>query len=343
MQTPKPTARPAQRETSSRSPRLCQTLAVGALALLGAGVAVIAWSRNAVPHRVPLRPVLSGELIRFRGRRAGELAYYAHGPVEQGVPPLVFLHSINAAASSVEMKPLYDHYAQTRRVIALDLPGFGFSERVYKTYTPALYRDAILDLIEQEFGGAPVDTVALSLSGEFLALAAQAEPHLFRSLTFLSATGFSWVNPLIRPNDVLLRVLEVPHWRRPVYDVLTARPSLALFLQATRRTTVERELIDNAYAASHQPNAEHAPFHFIAFKLFTPNIFDVYRSLRPPCLTVYGQGPFVQYDRADELSGKPNWRIVALEDAGALVHWDNPNAVIEQMDKMLRAVDSMKM
>lgn len=326
----RPVVQPA---SSSASPSLLPVaLTVGAFTLLGAGLAVIAWSRNYVNHNIPLTAALNGELVRFRGRRAGGLAYYAAGPARRGVPPLVFLHSINAAASSFEMRPLYEHYAQTHRVIALDLPGYGFSERCDRMYTPALFRDAILDLIEQQLGGSPVDAVALSLSSEFLALAAQARAPLFRSLTFLSATGFSRRSEQLRPNDALLQTLRVPAWRRPIYDVLTSRPSLKSFLQASQRTKVNRALVDYAYATSHQPHAENAPYYFISFKLFTPTIFEVYRSLTQPCLTIYGQDPFAQYDRAGELRNKPNWRIVGMENAGALVHWDEPRAVIAQMD-----------
>ncbi|MFC1464917.1 MAG: alpha/beta fold hydrolase [Candidatus Brachytrichaceae bacterium NZ_4S206] len=312
-------------------------LAAGIGAFLGLGLALIAWSRNYVNHNVPLTAALGGELVRFRGRRAGHLAYYAAGPLRKGAPPLIFLHSINAAASSFEMKPLYDHYAQSRRVIALDLPGYGFSDRSDRTYTPALFRDAILDLVEQELGGASVDAVALSLGSEFLALAAQARPLFFRSLTFLSATGFSRRSESLRPNDLLLSLLRVPAWRRPIYDLLTSRPSLRLFLQSSQRTRLDRSLVDYAYATSHQPHAENAPYYFIAFKLFTPTILEVYRALSQPCLTVFGQDPFAGYELVGELRDRPNWRIHAMANAGALVHWDEPRAVIALLDAHLAA------
>lgn len=312
-------------------------LTTSAFALIAVGLSVIAWSRNYVNHNVPLTAALEGELIRFRGRRAGELGYYTAGPVRKGVPPLVFIHSINAAASSFEMKPLYDYYARSRRVIALDLPGYGFSERRDRAYQPALYRDAILDLIEQPLGGAAVDVVALSLGCEFVALAAQARPSLFRSLAFLSATGLSRRSERLRPNPTLFNLLRVPAWRRPIYDVLTSRPSLRYFLQANQRTRLNRALADYAYITSHQPDAEYAPYAFISFKLFTPTIFDVYRALSQPCLAIIGQDPFAGYDRADELRDRPNWRIVVMQQAGSLVHWDEPRAVTAQLDAHLAA------
>jgi pimeloyl-ACP methyl ester carboxylesterase len=305
------------------------------LAAAGLGLAVIAWSRNYVIHDIPLTAALDGELVRFRGRRSGELAYYVAGPARRAGSPLVLVHSINAAASSYEMKPLFDHYARTRRVIALDLPGFGFSDRSDRTYSPVLYRDAILDLVEQEVGGVSVDAVGLSLGGEFLAMAGQAAPLMFRSLTFLSPTGLSHRNEQVNGNDALLTLLRVPFWSRPIFDLLTSRPSLKFFLDQSMRTTVSRDLAAYAYATSHQPNAEIAPFYFVAAKLFTPSIFTVYRALTQPCGLIFGQDKFTDYDRVDELLTRTNWRALALDDARALVHWDDLPAVIDQMDKVI--------
>ncbi len=295
-------------------------------AIFALGLAWLAWSRRQVNHALPMTAALDGRLTRFRGKRAGMLAYYtSHG--NSTAPPLLLLHSINAAASSFEMKPIFDYFAARRRVVALDLPGFGFSERGDRDYTPALFRDAILDLLEQELGESTVDVVALSLSAEFLALAAQQQPQRFRRLTMLSPTGFSRRDDRPRASPALLRALCAPVWRQAIFDALTSRPSLYFFLATSQRRPLSRELLSYAYRTSHQSGAPFAPFAFVSGMLFTAGIFQVYRALTQPVLLIYGQDPFVAYDRADELRRRGNWRIVALEDAGALVQWDNPRDV----------------
>lgn len=54
--------------------------------------------------------------------------------------PVVLVHSVNAAASSYEMRPLFESLRRTRQVFALDLPGFGRSARDARTYTPDALR-----------------------------------------------------------------------------------------------------------------------------------------------------------------------------------------------------------
>ena len=79
---------------------------------------------------------------------AGRIAIYAAGS-EQSGPPLLLVHSVNAAASAFEIKPLYDHYARSRRVYAVDLPGFGQSERGNQHYTARMMTDALHEVVER--------------------------------------------------------------------------------------------------------------------------------------------------------------------------------------------------
>ena len=160
---------------------------------LAAALAGIAYSKLFVPHALPLPPALEGERREFSGR-AGRLSYYVAGPaVSNGAAPLLLIHSLNAAASAYEVRPLFDHYRRSRRVYALDLPGFGFSERSRRNYTPRLYTDAVLDMLDEiarEHGTAPVDALALSLGSEFLARAATEQAGRFATVALVSPTGF---------------------------------------------------------------------------------------------------------------------------------------------------------
>jgi pimeloyl-ACP methyl ester carboxylesterase len=330
-----PTMSNAQQRASSKS-NVGSVVAATSL-LAGAGLALfwVAYSRNRILHDVPLTSALDGELRRFVSPRAGELGYYVAGSSRRGSPPLVFIHSINAAASSYEMKPLFEYYARDRRVYALELPGFGFSNRDDRDYTPQLMRDAILDFLRVELKGATVDAVALSLSSEFLASAVCESPKSFRSLVFISPTGLGQRNTTIRPNPSLLRFLRVPFWRRPIFDLLTSRPIIRLFTKQSSKKDLPRDFVNYAYAASHQPNAEHAPIHFLAAKLFSPNIFETYRKIEQACLLFRGQDPFADYSFIDELIERPNWRVVSLDNAGALLHWDATSTVIREMDRFM--------
>ena len=97
-------------------------------------------------------------------------------------PPLVLIHSINAAGSRpTSCARSFEAYRGKRDVYALDLPGFGFSERADRVYSPDLYKDAILALLDRigTSNEAPPDVIALSLGCEFAARAALECPDDF--------------------------------------------------------------------------------------------------------------------------------------------------------------------
>ena len=61
--------------------------------------------------RAKLPPAVQGERLEIR-RRSGQLSYYVAGRGE----PMLLLHSINAAASVYEVRPVYEHALRSHRV-----------------------------------------------------------------------------------------------------------------------------------------------------------------------------------------------------------------------------------
>ena len=84
-----------------------------------------------------LTPAVSGERREIdERRRAAQLLCGRRRPAA------LLIHSINAAASAYEVKPIYDAMRRhKRRVYSVELPGFGFSDRSDRPYTdPPVHR-----------------------------------------------------------------------------------------------------------------------------------------------------------------------------------------------------------
>lgn len=294
------------------------------------------------PHDLPLPSPLDAALGALH-TRFGRIATYAAGP-DDGTP-LLLVHSINAAANAYEVKPLFEHYARTRPVYALDLPGFGLSERRDRIYTPRLMTDALVAFVEEirrKHGAFPIDAVGLSLSSEFLARAASEHPTFFRSLGLVAPTGFyvkrevegpsgtTWGKPAVRD------IVSFPVWGRALFDALTSRASMRFFLEKTWGSKdIDLGLYDYDYAAAHQPGAEHAPFSFIAGFLFSADILTLYKGLTLPVWMCHGvRGDFIDYTRKDEVRDKPNWTIEVFR-TGAMPHFERLDEVTASYDAFL--------
>ena len=290
--------------------------------LLATAAGWIAYSRLAIDHEVPLPPALAAEHEHFSSV-AGKLGYYRDRSASGR--PLVLIHSINAAASAYEMRPLFEHFRGSRPVFALDLPGFGTSDRSDRDYAPTLYRDAIIDFLTAKVG-APADVIALSLGCEFTALAANLRPEAFHSLTLISPTGLSGEErggntPRARR---LHSAFSVSLWRQAFYDLLASRPSLKYFLRRSHAGDVDPGLLNYAFLTSHQKDAVHAPLCFISGRLFTPAIAEsTYVRLSRPTLVIYDQDAFISFDRLPEImSRNEQWRAIRIVPTRGLPHWE---------------------
>lgn len=295
----------------------------------------IAYSNFAIDHQLPLPKAIDAEQISIFSKTAGQLSYYADRSA--GGRPVVFIHSINAAGSSYELRPLFNYYRGSRPLYALDLPGFGFSERSGRIYSPKLYEDAIVDFLASQVGGA-ADIVALSLGCEFAARAALARPDLVHSISMISPSGFSAPAEEERsaqqldPNagDMLHKAFSFPLWGRALYDLIATRRSIQYFLKQSFVGEVDAGLREYAYATSHQPGAHHAPLYFISGKLFTRNIRrQVYAQLGLPVLVIYDCDAFVRFDTLPAtLLQQSNWRSARITPTLGLPQFERlPDAV----------------
>ena len=291
-----------------------------------------------MPRRTPnlnepaLPSAVLGERFEFESP-VGRLSAYLAGTG----PPLLLIHSINASGSAAEMRPLYEHYLTCRTVVAIDLPGFGFSERSDREYTPRLMTDAvhaITDQIRARLGACPIDALALSLSCEYLARAAGERPKQYRSLALVSPTGFRGLKPWrgapgsTRGLAWLYRALRGPGglWGGAVFRALTRPGVIRYFLRRTWGSTeIDEALWAYDLLTTQVPGAEHAPLHFLSAYLFSADIHDVYEKLDMPVWMSHGvRGDFTDYRGSVVVKARPNWRF-SVFPTGALPYFEKPN------------------
>ena len=298
----------------------------------------IVYSRKFISHEQQLVKAIDADQKDIENDDIGRVSYYADTS-NKGMP-LVLLHSVNATSSAFEMKPIFERYRGERPVYALDLPGFGFSDRSERLYDPNLYQRTISTFLA-EVVGQPSDVVALSLSSEFAALTAVEESQYIRSLVMISPTGFDlpntdWITEVAEKSGTrgtLYFGLAVPLWNRPLFDLISSRPSIQYFLNKSFEGLVPERLVDYAYHTAHQPGAAYAPTFFLSGKLFTSNIREsVYKNLDLPVLVIYDHDPYTNFEMLPMmLQESEKWQGVRISPTKGLPHWEQPEKAFEAM------------
>jgi pimeloyl-ACP methyl ester carboxylesterase len=299
----------------------------------------------------PVLPLAVPAILTILDSPVGRLGLYHAGPDSDsaGLPPLLLVHSMNAAGSSAEMAPLFQHYRHDRTVYAIDLPGFGFSDRSERTYSPRLMTDGLLAAIahmRDVHGVQAVDVMGLSLSGEFVARAQTENPEWVRRVTLISPTGFSRSKRRYGPPGATLsvpwlyRVFTWPRWSQGIYNNLTRPGVLRYFLaRSWGSKQIDEGLWRYDVVTTQQPGARHAPLVFVSAGLFSADINTLYESMRCPVwVSMATRGDFTDYQGRSTVADRPNWQFHTVV-GGALPYFEDLAAFTGQLDPFWLAPD----
>ncbi len=307
--------------------------------LLGAGAATVgavaAGNRLLERRAGPLDNPLPGVERTYRWRGI-ETSYTVAG--EPDAPPLVLLHSIHAGASSQEFAPIVEQLSESFRVIAVDLPGFGRSERPPLVYSPGLYAAFIREFI-QETTENPI-VIASSLTGAFVVEAASDATDLELERLFL-------ICPLAETGDErpwLRTLLRSPLIGTGLFNLLASRPAIRYFYERDGyydSNRIDQEELEYAWRSAHQPGAKYAPASFASGTL-DPD-FDLATELAAldiETTLIWGRdAELVPLRDGRELADAADLDLVVIDYATQLPHAEHPARFLEYVEAELPQVE----
>jgi 2-hydroxymuconate-semialdehyde hydrolase len=134
------------------------------------------------------------------------IRYHATGPAAG--PVVVLLHGIGRSLEDWELQ--HPRLPSTHRVISLDMPGFGLSQRLPAVTSLGSLADAVWAILSALAVEDPVHLMGNSLGGAVAMQMTVDEPGRVRTLTLVNSAGFG------RTVTAALRILAVPGIGRPL-------------------------------------------------------------------------------------------------------------------------------
>jgi pimeloyl-ACP methyl ester carboxylesterase len=253
-------------------------------------------------------------------------------------PPLVFLHGLSGSWPNwLEQLPVF---ARDHRVIAMDLPGFGYSPMPAGTITISAYA-RILDQLLGKLGVDAAATVGNSMGGFIAAELAIAFPQRVERLVLISAAGISTngrrdaqrIVPALRRAEKVIGVYTA--WLAAHSDAVTRYPGLRN--AALGLVTRHPSRLNSALAAEQLRGAGKPGF----MQALQANIDYPIRERLPeiacPTLIVWGEEdkviPVRDAGIFEELI--PDSRKVLFEDTGHMAMLERPAAFNELLREFL--------
>ena len=265
---------------------------------------------------------------------AGDYEVYWYYDIEAEGRPLLFVHSINAAPSAIELKPLFQHFRSYRSVYAPDLPGFGRSTRHVGMMTASEFAKNISSIIDQMSPSEPPDVIALSLGCEFVARAVVECGASVRSLTFISPTGFSRRQPPpLQAQKRLRRLFDFAGFGRGAFKLLRLERSVRYFYGMNFSGSVPSELVAYALKTTRQPAAHEMPLQFLSMSLFTPNAVGLlYEKLDVPVLVLFDEDPNVTFELFEQFEDSPTWQFKRIGPSLGMPQWEHPEKTVAAIE-----------
>jgi pimeloyl-ACP methyl ester carboxylesterase len=250
--------------------------------------------------------------------------------------PLVFIHGLSGSWPNwLEQLPVF---AAERRVIAIDLPGFGHSPMPADQISIPGYARLLDGLLDQ----LQIDAAAIvgnSMGGFIGAELAIAYPQRVERLVLVSAAGISTYDQpnAIRALPALRRLEQIvtasAAWTASKSDALARRPRLrdALLSLVVRHP----EHLGAALAAEQLRGAGKPGFLQALEAIIEYEIRERLPEVACPTLIVWGDSDRVVTVRDAEVFAEliPNSRKVIFEDTGHMSQLERPdefNALLEQ-------------
>ena len=268
-----------------------------------------------------------------------QLHYEEYGAGE----PMVFLHGFGASTYSWRflVKPL----ATNRRLILLDLKGFGQSPKPrddkYSVYEQAhLVRQFIYEhklrnvtLVGHSFGGGVALVTALSLT--------EIAPERLKQLILIDSVSYP------QPMPCFIRILATPVVGALVTSLVPVetqvRHVLALAYYDARQISEEAVV---TYAKPLRMADAHYAMRETARQIIPPDFAELaqkYRHISVPTLILWGrEDRIVSLANGEHLHHAiPNSRLVILDRCGHIPHEETPEATLHAIQAFLSSEQKM--
>ncbi|SEA43314.1 alpha/beta fold hydrolase [Variovorax sp. YR216] len=273
-------------------------------------------------------------------------------------PPLMLLHGWMDVAASWQF--VVDAMKEERWVVAPDFRGFGLTDggKVDNYWMPDYLAD--LDwLLDRYAGDRPVDLVGHSMGGNVAMQYSGVRPQRIRRLVNLEGFGMPVLKPEQAPERYGKWIDEIKRLHRGEMD-LARYPAVDGVARRLMKTNPRLSQDKADWLAAHwsvaRPHADGGDRWEIlgdpAHKIINAHIFRVdemlalYASITAPVLAVeasddslsqWWKGRYSLDEYHERLKKVPDVRIARVEDAGHMLHHDQPARVASLIEEFFAA------
>ncbi|OIP76350.1 MAG: alpha/beta hydrolase [Oscillatoriales cyanobacterium CG2_30_44_21] len=251
-------------------------------------------------------------------------------------PPILLIHGFGAALD--QWRDNVPALAETHTVYAIDLLGFGASEKPPTSYSIYLWVEQVLNFW-QKFVGVPMVIVGNSIGALVATIAASHHPEMAAGVVTISLPDIAAFNdlvpPALRPLERSVKAIVSALFVKPLFYLVRQPWVIRAVLKGivySDHDRVDRELVEIIAKPARDRQAAEAFLRLnrsINQPNYSPSLTEALSLLQAPLLIMWGNGdrliPPSEGKRLVQYA--PNATLLYLENAGHCAHDDRPERV----------------
>ncbi len=262
-------------------------------------------------------------------------------------PAIILIHGLQDEADT--WRHVFEHLAQTHRVIALDLPGFGRSDKARRRYSVPFYTRVMLGLMDAlKVGYATL--IGSSLGAMIAETIALTQPARVSRLVLIGGTIHIVERPAAAPHN-LVQLLRLPANDRRYFETLRQSPQAAYdslrpyyanldSLPQTDRDFLFQRVNERVWDEAQRLASLSVQMNLAVFLAFQGRRLAQLIPASPiPTTVIWGAEDRILPIRngTARAARQRNARFICIEAAGHLPHQEKPEGFLQAIAQVAKA------
>lgn len=268
--------------------------------------------------------------------RFGKIRYIKKG----SGTPLLLLHDLSIGSCSYEFNKMIDELSTNHEIYAIDLLGYGLSDKPNMTYTSYLYVQLISDFVKNVIG-RKADVIATGDSAPICVMACHNDPEIFNRMIFINPQSLYKLNQIPSSQTKTMKlIMETPIIGTFIYNLYTSKTGFEKRFQNEYFYNIQKindKDISSYFEASHR-NDYHCKYVYASYlgRYINTNIIHALKEINHSIYIIEGKNKeesdvivqnYVYYNNSIE--------SVFIDKTKHLPHLENPGEVLAQVKMFL--------
>lgn len=250
--------------------------------------------------------------------------------------PLLLIHDLTIGSSSYEYKKLIDKLSESYEVYAIDLLGYGLSEKLNITYTNYFYVQMVIDFIKNVIG-KKTDIITSGDSAAIAVMAAHNDEEVIQRIIMINPQNINKLN--LSPSKktrIQKFIFEIPVIGTLIYNIETGyEKTLERFREEYfyDKSLVSGTVVSTYVEASHYKDYKSKYSYASYIGRFTnTNIIHAIKQIDNCIYIIYGDSiEGIETTTDTYISLNNSIEKISIEKTRKLPHFEKPAEVYKQI------------